>query len=129
MLENQKNSCPEKFRVWIEDVATNTPLAEYEKKETREVVSCYITSTYDQLFGVHVDVNDTDECLACEIYIDGQCVRSTTFGKQSGATVCKTLNIKELDGGLGTVIPLRFGKTEMNGIKLWFIIDGRKRYK
>jgi len=115
MLEYQKHFRPEKFRVWIEDVATKTPLIEYEKEETMDKVSCYITSIFDQLFGIHVDVTDTEECLACEIYIDGQCVRSTTFGKQNGANVYKTLNIEDLDGGHGTVIPLRFGKTEMKG--------------
>lgn len=129
MLEHKKDSCLEKFRVWIEDVTTKTPLAEYEEKETGDIVSCYITSIYDQLFSIHVDVNDTDECLACEIYLDGQCVRSTIFGKQIGGNVCKTLKIEDIDGGFGSVIPLRFGKTEMKGTKLGFIINGRKWYK
>jgi len=115
MLEHQNDFRPEKFRVWIEDVATKTPLIEYEKKSTKRSVSCYITSIYDQLFSVHVDVNDTEECLTCEVYIDGQCVRCTMFGKQDGVNVHKTLDIEHLDGGPGIAIPLRFGKTEMKG--------------
>ena len=115
MLEHQKEFRPEKFRVWIEDVATKTHLTEYEKKDTKNGVSCYITSIYDQLFSVHVDVNDTQECLTCEVYIDGQRVRSTIFGKQDRVNVNKTLDIEHLDGGPGVAIPLRFGKTEMKG--------------
>ena len=128
MLEHQKKSRPETFRVWIEDVATKTPLTEYKKEETKDKVSCYITSIYNQRFGIHVDVNDTEECLVCEVYIDGQCVRCSVFGKQNDTNVHKTLNIENLDGGHESVIPLRFGKTEMRGTTLGFIIDGRKWY-
>jgi hypothetical protein len=129
MLEHQKESLPEKFQVWIEDVTTKTPLREYEKEETKDKVSCYITSIYDQLFGIRVNVNDTEECLACDIYIDGQCLRSTIFGKHNDGNVYTTLNIEDFDGGFETAIPLRFGKTEMTGTKLGFVINGRKWYK
>lgn len=117
MLEHRQQCRPERFRVWIEDAATKTPLKEYECKTYNDDVSCYIASDNEHLFSVNIDLNDTSECLSCEIYIDGQCVRGCLFGKSDPLSegVCKAVHIEEIDGGPGHSIPLRFGRTRVTG--------------
>lgn len=116
MLEHQPELRPEKFRVWVEDVVTSTPLKEYSRKACNGFVQCYIASENERLFSVHVDLNDTTECLSCELYIDGQWVRSSFFGKTDiMQDTYRSFTIAEIDGGPGQSIPLRFGRAQTSG--------------
>ena len=112
MLEHRQRFRPEKFRVWVEDVTTKTPLKEFQCTTYKNNVSCYITSDYEHKFSVHLELKDVSECISCDIYIDGQYVRGVILGKMSYSKFFTSTIIAEIHSGAGEIIPLQFGRTK-----------------
>jgi len=121
MLEQNLPHLGEKFRVWIEDAYTYTPLPEHERQTSKDkAVSCYIKSSLNQRFRVCVEWEGDkwcvgSECWACYIYLDGQCIRAGLLGRWNGYTR-REICVDEIDGGPGETMSLHFGKTQTSGM-------------